>query len=118
MYHHENIFIKRRQKQKFPGRNISSSLEHAFHSTYDLGKTIETALQNNNNNNTETRHNHDKENLKNNEISSSHNQKFPLSTVKTLLRRSSTKKKKKKKTASFQSIQNANRILLTDAPEA
>jgi hypothetical protein len=96
MYYHENIFNKRRQKQEFPASNVSSFLEHAFHSTYDLRKTIEAALQNNNNKNAETRHNNDKENLNNNEISSSHNQKFPLSTIKILLRRSSTKKKKKK----------------------
>lgn len=89
-------YSTKEDKQKFPASNISSSLEHAFHSTYNLRKTIEAALQNNNNNNTKTRHNNDKENLNNNEISSSHNQKFPLSTTKTLLRRSSTKKKKKK----------------------
>jgi hypothetical protein len=96
MYYHENIFNKRRQKQEFPASNVSSFLEHAFHSTYDLRKTIEAALQNNNNKNAETRHNNDKENLNNNEIPSSHNQKFPLSTMKIILRRSSTKKKKKK----------------------
>jgi hypothetical protein len=81
--------IPRQQKE---ASNIPSSLEHAFHSTYDLHKTIEAALQSNN---TKTRHNNDKENLNNSETSSSHNQKFPLSTMKILLRRSTKKNNKK-----------------------
>jgi hypothetical protein len=48
MYYQENTFDTRKKKQKFPASNISSSFERAFHSTYDLRKTIEAALQNNN----------------------------------------------------------------------
>jgi hypothetical protein len=109
MYYHENIFNKRRPKKNSPPAIFPRLLSMLFTARTAHAKPLKQHSKKKKNN-TKTRHIDDKENLNNNEISSSHNQKFPVSTMKIR-----AQKRKGKRTASFQSIHNANGILLTSS---